>query len=82
MVAESRIVILTFSSHYEAVKLKRALAKNDIDCRLVPVPRSLSSSCGTAMEINEKDVIAAKDLKIAEGAFIGEEGKWSSLLGW
>lgn len=82
MVAESGIVILTFSSHYEAVKLKRILAKKGMDGRLVPVPRSLSSSCGTAMEISEKDAWIAREFKIAEGAFTEEEGKWSSLQGW
>lgn len=82
MVVEGIPVVLTFASHYEAVKLKRALERKSIHCRLIPVPRSLSSSCGTAMEIGEADVPDAMRSGLAEGAFKEEEGKWSSLQGW
>ena len=43
--------IITFYSHYEAVQARR-IAKGG---RLMSVPRVLSSSCGTAMELEEKD---------------------------
>ena len=43
--------IITFYSHYEAVQARR-IAKGG---RLISVPRVLSSSCGTAMELEEKD---------------------------
>ena len=42
--------IITFYSHYEALKARRVLKEG----RLISVPRTLSSSCGTAMEV-EKD---------------------------
>ena len=43
--------IITFYSHYEAMQARR-IAKGG---RLISVPRALSSSCGTAMELEEKE---------------------------
>lgn len=39
--------IITFFSHYEALMAKRVIKEG----RLISVPRALSSSCGTAMEV-------------------------------
>ncbi len=39
--------IATFHSQYGAVQFLKKSKKNNIDCKLAPVPRSLSSSCGT-----------------------------------
>jgi len=39
--------IATFYSQYGAVQFLTYARKNHIDCRLAPVPRVLSSSCGT-----------------------------------
>lgn len=43
--------IITFYSHYEALKARRELKEG----RLISVPRTLSSSCGTAMEVEKED---------------------------
>ena len=39
--------IATFFTHYDALKSVRILAAHGIRAQLSPVPRSLSSSCGT-----------------------------------
>lgn len=39
--------IATFFTHYDAIKSVRTLAVHGIRAQLSPVPRSLSSSCGT-----------------------------------
>lgn len=39
--------VATFVSHYAAMRFARALEGQGVPCRLRPVPRSLSSSCGT-----------------------------------
>jgi len=39
--------IATFYSHFGAVRFKKELAKLGIEAKLMPVPRFLSSSCGT-----------------------------------
>ncbi len=39
--------IATFHSQYGAVQFLKNSKKNNIECKLAPVPRTLSSSCGT-----------------------------------
>jgi len=39
--------IATFYSHYGALSYRKALQEQGIACKLMPVPRELSSSCGT-----------------------------------
>lgn len=39
--------IATFYSQYGAVQFRKHAKKHHIECRLAPVPRVLSSSCGT-----------------------------------
>ena len=44
------IYIATFFSHFGAMKFKKMCDKSQWPARLMPVPRSLSSSCGTCVE--------------------------------
>ncbi|HOE88495.1 MAG TPA: DUF3343 domain-containing protein [Sphaerochaeta sp.] len=39
--------IATFYSQYGAVQFQKFARKHHIECKLAPVPRALSSSCGT-----------------------------------
>ncbi|NLZ77821.1 MAG: DUF3343 domain-containing protein [Spirochaetales bacterium] len=39
--------IATFYSQYGAVQFHKHAKKHRVECRLAPVPRALSSSCGT-----------------------------------
>ena len=41
--------IATFYSHFGAIRFKKELAKKEINATLSPVPRNLSSSCGTCV---------------------------------
>lgn len=41
--------IATFHTHFSAMSTHRAMRRHGIDARLAPVPRSLSSSCGTCV---------------------------------
>ena len=41
--------LVTFRSHFDAILTNRALKSAGVDVRLMPVPRSLSSSCGTCV---------------------------------
>lgn len=43
------ICIATFYSHFGAVRFKRFCAGKDWPARVMPVPRDLSSSCGTCV---------------------------------
>ena len=41
--------IVTFFSHFGAVRYKQFCGERGISCRMMPVPRDLSSSCGTCV---------------------------------
>lgn len=69
--------VATFYSHFGAIRFKKELEDMGIPVRLGPVPRYLSSSCGTCVffsaeaepEVKEKDEI---EQIVAEG----EEDAW------
>ena len=53
--------VITFHTHYDAMVCLRMLEKDAaahagaIAVKLIPVPRELSSSCGTAVKVDIKD---------------------------
>ncbi len=47
------IFLVLSASH--AVKGEGALAKAGIPCKLIPVPRSLSSQCGVCLRVDRSD---------------------------
>ena len=42
-------LIATFYSHFGAVRFEKNCRNNNISAKLMPVPRALSSSCGTCV---------------------------------
>lgn len=46
--------IATFFSHFGAIRFRRSLLGQGISCQLMPVPRSVSSSCGTCVQFEAK----------------------------
>ena len=44
--------IYTFFSHFGAVRFNKECKKRGLNSALMPVPRSLSSSCGTCCKIS------------------------------
>ena len=73
-------VVITFHSHYEATRQKRRLSQHGVSCALKPVPRTLSSSCGTALMLDAEDYSDSLLIDGVEGAYGNMEGKWSDLL--
>lgn len=45
--------VATFFSHFDAVRFRRLCRERTLACELAPVPRSLSSSCGTCAYFDE-----------------------------
>lgn len=39
----------TFPNTYQAIKAEKAMSQASLEFKMVPVPRSISSSCGTAL---------------------------------
>lgn len=46
-------LIATFYSHFGAVRFARALKERGLPARMAPVPRDLSSSCGTCVRYED-----------------------------
>lgn len=49
------IYIATFFSHFGAMHCKKQCDQAGIPARMMPVPRKLSSSCGTCVRIKAPD---------------------------
>lgn len=49
------IYIATFFSHYGAMRCKKICDETGIPARMMPVPRMLSSSCGTCVRMEAED---------------------------
>jgi TPP-dependent indolepyruvate ferredoxin oxidoreductase alpha subunit len=51
--AGQRVVLFHSTSH--AIKAERTLKKAAIDCKMIPVPRQLSSDCGICIQFSACD---------------------------
>ncbi len=66
--------LITFYSHYQAVKARRQLKEKGYEVSLISVPRSVSSSCGTAAlcdcGIEELKQLEVEDIyKVVDGGY-------------
>jgi len=48
--------LVTFFTHSGAIKYRRMLEKEGIKCETMPVPRSLSSSCGICVKFERSEI--------------------------
>lgn len=55
------VYIMTFYSHFGAVRFKRICDEKQIPARMMPVPRNLSSSCGTCVRYESADACPADE---------------------
>ena len=62
--------VVTFYSHFDGILFKKEFEKKDIEVKLGPVPRRLSSSCGTAAFFSTKRAVAEKALEGLSGISI------------
>lgn len=68
----------TFLTTHQAIKAEMLLAKENYEYKMVPVPRSISSSCGIALCCSPEDAQSIKDFLeeysiVIEGFFELEE---------
>jgi len=64
-------VILVYSTSY-ALRAEKVLAKAGISCKLIPVPRHLSSDCGVCIRIERANQEAA--FRVLEAARVEMQG--------
>lgn len=63
-----KICIMTFHTTYHALNFEKVLQREGIEVKLIPVPRDLSSSCGSAarfsLDDREKALALSKEYNI------------------
>ena len=65
-------ILVPSTSH--ALRAEKMLYRAGIDCKLIPVPRSLSSDCGVCVRIARQDMEAAQKA-LEEAGILPEEIK-------
>ena len=63
------MIYVTFVSHYGAIRFRKAMAERGIRAELMPVPRFLSSSCGTCARIDADVDPASLPAEDVEGVY-------------
>lgn len=63
--------VATFFSHFGATRFRRLCREHGVECRLAPVPRTLSSSCGTCAFFGEPP-LAEGEAWAGEVEFVAE----------
>lgn len=63
--------IATFYSHFGAIRFKKLCETQNIAAKIMPVPRDLSSSCGTCVKC-EGELIALDEIHADEVEQIAE----------
>ncbi len=59
MSGEGYAVILVYSTSH-AMRIEKLLAERGITCKMIPVPRRISSDCGVCVRILRSQVEAAR----------------------
>ena len=72
--------VATFHTHLSALMTSKALQKAGFVCRMAPVPRQLSSSCGTCVFYSAPDLCRAHLDEDTERVYEIREGGYTLLL--
>lgn len=70
--------IATFFSHFGAIRFSRDLKERGIAGRLMPVPRRVSSSCGTCVRFEAESDTAVRDEELEQLFLV--EGETLTML--
>jgi hypothetical protein len=54
-VREDRYTVFLVHSTSHALRAEKVLAEAEVDCKLIPVPRQLSSDCGVCVRVRTAD---------------------------
>ena len=71
--------IATFHTHLAALKTHRSLQKKGIQARMAPVPRKISSSCGTCVFYQAQEPFYELLDADAEAVYVMEDSAPRSL---
>ena len=71
--------LATFHTHLSALLSHQALSRAGCPARMMPVPRSLSSSCGTCVRYQAQEDCRELLDRDAEALYLEEEGGYRLL---
>lgn len=74
------IYLATFFSHFGAVRFGRQLRDLGADHTLMPVPRRVSSSCGTCVRFTAEALPSDLDLADVERLFRESDGRYTEIF--
>lgn len=69
--------VLTFNTQLDAIITKKYCEKENIFCKLAPVPRCLSSSCGTCAFVKIDNISLLSSLEF-EDIYLSENGDFKN----
>ena len=73
------IYIATFFSHFGAMHCKKLCDRAGLPAKLMPVPRKLSSSCGTCVRVEAQDAEQIPRTEESEQIALEEESGYRIL---
>ena len=71
--------IATFFSHFGAMSYCKSIKNKGINAKLMPVPRKVSSSCGTCVSYQHSSAIDLDDCEL-ECVYLVDGDKYECLL--
>ena len=72
--------LATFFTHFGALSLQRKLKKADIPVQMMPVPRSLSASCGVCIRFDAETPCSAEKAEDLEALYQESNGTYALLF--
>lgn len=60
------VYIVTFYSHYGAIQFRKNCEKLNLEAVIMPVPRDLSSSCGTCVRFETEGIFPEKNEEVEQ----------------
>jgi hypothetical protein len=64
------VILVDSTSH--ALRIEQILVRNEIPCKMTPVPRHLSSDCGVCVRLDAGDWEKTKELLVQQKAVYRE----------
>ena len=71
--------ISTFHSHFGAMMYFKALKKQGVTAKLMPVPRNVSSSCGTCVRYEHVSAVDFSDCEL-DSVYIEINGVFECMM--
>ncbi|MFA6844748.1 MAG: DUF3343 domain-containing protein [Sphaerochaetaceae bacterium] len=68
--------VATFFSHYAATRFAKKMSRHNLAFSLRPVPRSLSSSCGTCVVFEAEEPLMEGDVEEVEAIYEKVDGHY------